>query len=214
MEVKEKKTFNDFIIKVKRVFSHDIYIVNRKWILGGAESNLALPADFSLEIDPNFQPYVDMVFFDGHPERKDIYVGNLSSVKKDTTSYEELIIRDVTEQEQEEFVKARMQQVYEILGSDDIWNPFLFSKDVEQHDQAVMDCFDVLKLVKLPDPKEQIHDVILGKSMLPGIGKKDIDNVFFRIELFDSDNETGSVFRLIIRYEFTHYCMYGVYYFV
>lgn len=214
MELKEKKKFNDFIIKMKRVFSHDIYIVNRKWILGGAKSNLNLPADFALEIDPNFQPYVNMVFFDSHPEWNDIYIDDVSLIKKDTESYEEINVRPVNEQEQEEFLSVRMQQISTIIESDDVWYPLLFSKDPEQHTRMVSDCFDLLRLVRLPDPNEKIHDVIIGKSMLPGIGKKDISKVFYRISLFDDTNETGKVFKLILRYEFSHYCMYGLYYFV
>lgn len=206
MNKKEMNKFNDFIIKVKRVFSKDIFIIQNRWIIGGCMSNASLPGDFVLEISPDYFPYVENVFELGK-EKPNVYIPDISIIKKDTTDFDEVVYRDISEQEYEEFVSVRLEQFFEILRSDENWYPLNLTEE------AIETCFDKSLLIKIPDPKNEIHDVIIGKSMMPGITKKDLENIIYRMEKFSEIND-DIVYEFVLQYDFTHYRMFGQYFFL
>lgn len=213
LEKKEINRFNDFIIKVKRIFAHDVYIIQQRWILGGAISNMTLTGDFVLEIDPTYQDLVVNVF-ELTKETGDVYVKDLAVIKKDTMDYDVLEVASIDEQTKDEFVSVRMNQFFEIIRSDDSWYPFLLSDNKVTHETLVQKCFDQMNVIRLPDPEKKFQDVIIGKSMLPGIGKGDLKNVLYRVGVFEHLPDGELILQLLIQHEFTHYRMYGQYFFL
>lgn len=215
MAKKGEPNFTDLIVKMKRVFSKDIYILSGRWVVGGELSDMNNAGVFILDIEPEYQKVMQGVF-QIRPESKSIiYISDISWVKTTTTveEYDQFSIHILDDQTSENLMKEKFQPLLDIIESDISYHPFQFSKEKEENEQKMSLLFKDQVIVPLHDPNEVTPYILIGKTMFPGVSEKESRNLAFAMMEYDT-NGKEPIYEFLISYQFTHYQMFGQFFFI
>ena len=210
---KEEKKFLDLLVKIKRVFTTEIYIYNCSEIYPGEKSAANLAGNIVLTIEESLSELLKKVFRNNAGEIQNrIYIENIDNFKKGLISYKSFELENEIPLF-DDAIKESKDLFYEFKRSNSIWSKFKLS-DNEEDNAKLMDRFFTDKLiVDLQDPDKMYPKVMIGASMLPVVTNKLADNLLYTIEKYEElDNETIYTVKFIL--QFTHFEISMQYFFI
>lgn len=215
MAKKKEANFTDLLVKIKRVFAKDIYILFGRWVAGGELSDANNAGVFLLDIEPEYQELLRGVFQIPKESMDIIYIQDISWIKTATTmeEYSQFSFHTLDKQESENLLKTRIQSLLDIAQSDISYFPFRFSEDEQENQQKMDLLFKDQVIVPLYCPTGETPFILIGKTMLPGISEKESKNLAFTMMNYHTDGGEP-IYEFLISYQFTHYQMFGQFFFI
>ena len=159
-------TFRDLLVKIKNIFSTDIYLINNQYIIAGeksSEDNLGyslcvLSPDMIDICNNSFDPY------------KIYYIKNITNAKDDLENN----ISEVSSLAERESVNYSLEEVINIKNKIETWDSFNFTE--KQLDELFEDNMTI-NLFKDTD----IPSVTISKSLFPLVTKKNVSDLYYSV---------------------------------
>ena len=188
MDDKLHKNIRDIFVKLKNVFTKDLYIIKNKFVCAGKESSSEKAGTYMCILEPKYSELLDYIL----DKDKSYYIKEVDIFKEDFTS-------GLKELDDYDELQAFIENTINEFNQDLIWIP------ASEQPDLVETIFDNKKNYELI-----VNDIsfIIGKPLLPVITKKNITNLMFNAE-YDNDLELN-VLRMDFR--FTHFQLLMKYY--
>ena len=159
-------TFRDLLVKIKNIFSTDIYLINNQYIIAGeksSEDNLG----YSLCV---LSPDIINICNNSFDPCKIYYIKNITNAKDDLENN----ISEVSSYSEKELVNYSLEEVINIKNKIETWDSFNFTE--KQLDELFEDNMTI-NLFKDTD----IPSVTISKSLFPLVTKKNVSDLYYSV---------------------------------
>ena len=207
LEKTELKKFVDFFVKVKRVFSEDVYIINNRYVIAGENSEHKLSGMIVLEIDPSYKEVLSKVFFPDGIIRN-VFIPNIVDIKTELGKFQYL-----QDEEYETQIKQRMEEFDVFSKPECEWRKFHLHEDSLENERLLSLFFTDKLMGRIISNDEHIPDVQIGPSFLPGVTIKTISDLEYYMGIYKV-LEKETIYQIVFKYYFTHYNMWIRYFFI
>lgn len=180
----KEKTFDTILTKAVRIFKTDMCVLHNKYCLGGSESEKESVGTFLLSLKENYMDVVKSTF----STEDMIYVTNMREAKKDLHSNINLKVIPKVAEDNEEKLKTFLHYIQ--LSTQ--WTP------LELTEEEIDKIFTGGELYTLFKEDDHIPSLQIGKSLFPGITKKNISTIQYHL-FTPSDEE--ELYKILIAYE-------------
>lgn len=170
-----KFTFNDLMTKISNVFKSDLYILNNKYCIGGAESEDKNITQIVCILTPDCSELIKETF----QESDVIYIKDVKKVKDNIEEFSSLKIFD---SEKKDLIKQR-DKVLDFALKVDNWKSFEFS------DEDIESIFSDGKAYELFTENDKIPSVTVSKSLFPMVKEKVANFLYYQIYIPENEDD-------------------------
>lgn len=182
--ITDEELVDDLFTKLKKLFKHDLYIINKEYIIGGKASNDELPGYVICRLDIKYIK----ALFNVYKEEDVLYIADISNKELSPVLDTDYIIN----------IKNTLCNKIDNI---DTWNSLI---DLLKDDMIKLLMSDNMSI----DIDADNNKIILAKSLLPLITLKNIHKVYYHISNGDNISE------IIYTYTQDQFTLYVIYNFI
>lgn len=193
------KNFKDLLNKACAIFKDDMYIVNNKYLLAGKLSENGSDGYYLCRLS---QDSIKVCNEQLGEKEQIIYVEN---VRKSKDTFGELS-RVVEKEEEKESVLKKYKSLNKQLGTVQGWEKVKLTE--EEIDDLYNKCVNIELFKNEPD----IPTVTISKSFLPLTTEKNIDNLFYSVQVIENDDiDEGDIGKLFLSIDIPQFQLNMIY---
>ena len=189
----KKITLNDILTKISYVFKKDCYIINRKYVIGGEESEYENASNMLCLLTPESSQEIELIF----PEDNTIYISDVKKYKKDL---EKNVSTKIFDSERNELLK-RVKEIEEKTRNIENWKSFNFS------DEELLEVFKEGGTKELFIDDEDIPSVPISKSLFPMASDKNANTIYYSLSLPKDEKDLAY---LITSFDTPYFQLYNI----
>ena len=193
------KNFKDLLNKACAIFKDDMYIVNNRYLLAGKLSENGSDGYYLCRLS---QDSIKVCNEQLGEKEQIIYVEN---VRKSKDTFGELS-RVVEKEEEKELVLKKYKSLNKQLGTVQGWEKVKLTE--EEIDDLYNKCVNIELFKNEPD----IPTVTISKSFLPLTTEKNIDNLFYSVQVIENDDiDEGDIGKLFLSIDIPQFQLNMIY---
>lgn len=193
------KNFKDLLNKACAIFKDDMYIVNNRYLLAGKLSENGSDGYYLCRLS---QDSIKVCNEQLGEKEQIIYVEN---VRKSKDTFGELS-RVVEKEEEKESVLKKYKSLNKQLGTVQGWEKVKLTE--EEIDDLYNKCVNIELFKNEPD----IPTVTISKSFLPLTTEKNIDNLFYSVQVIENDDiDEGDIGKLFLSIDIPQFQLNMIY---
>ena len=193
------KNFKDLLNKACSIFKDDMYIVNNRYLLAGDMSEKDSDGYYFCRLS---QDSIKVCNEQLGEKEQIIYVEN---VRKSKDTFGELS-RVVEKEEEKESVLKKYKSLNKQLGTVQGWEKVKLTE--EEIDDLYNKCVNIELFKNEPD----IPTVTISKSFLPLTTEKNIDNLFYSVQVIENDDiDEGDIGKLFLSIDIPQFQLNMIY---
>ena len=191
----KEKTDNDLIrdlfIKLKPIFSTDVYIYDWKYVIAGEDSNQKIPGSYLCILHDKYVDALKVLY----PTAKVLYVEDLVEIKLDMAHfYKEMNDKEI-------MYKTIIENKLNSETSIDDWK--LLTETCKGIEETIFDLNHIYSILVKDD-----ECIEIGKPLLPTITAKSIKGLLFHVNY----DEKREIYDVHFKHHHTHFDLYMKYY--
>ena len=193
------KNFKDLLNKACAIFKDDMYIVNNRYLLAGKLSENGSDGYYLCRLSQD-----SIKVCNGQLGEKEqiIYVEN---VRKSKDTFGELS-RVVEKDDEKDLVLKKYKSLNKQLGTVQGWEKVKLTE--EEIDDLYNKCVNIELFKNEPD----IPTVTISKSFLPLTTEKNIDNLFYSVQVIENDDiDEGDIGKLFLSIDIPQFQLNMIY---
>ena len=195
-------TVPDILLKLSYIFTKDMYLINNRYCIGGAETEDDLVSKCICILPPD----IGNLFIDYFGANQVIYFENIKKAKSSYGTEDEYkYVKIRLEERIKKQLTDNKDNLMKIINSIKGWDQFNLNED---QINSIMNDGNTLVLFK-DDP--EIPDVIISKSIFPLVKSKDFNNIFYSV--FKARN-LKNMYTLILNYDYSIFQFYNIIYYL
>lgn len=193
------KNFKDLLNKACAIFKDDMYIVNNRYLLAGKLSENGSDGYYLCRLS---QDSIKVCNEQLGEKEQIIYVEN---VRKSKDTFGELS-RVVEKDDEKELVLKKYKSLNKQLGTVQGWEKVKLTE--EEIDDLYNKCVNIELFKNEPD----IPTVTISKSFLPLTTEKNIDNLFYSVQVIENDDiDEGDIGKLFLSIDIPQFQLNMIY---
>lgn len=193
------KNFKDLLNKACAIFKDDMYIVNNRYLLAGKLSENGSDGYYLCRLS---QDSIKVCNEQLGEKEQIIYVEN---VRKSKDTFGELS-RVVEKEEEKDLVLKKYKSLNKQLGTVQGWEKVKLTE--EEIDDLYNKCVNIELFKNEPD----IPTVTISKSFLPLTTEKNIDNLFYSVQVIENDDiDEGDIGKLFLSIDIPQFQLNMIY---
>ena len=193
------KNFKDLLNKACSIFKDDMYIVNNRYLLAGDMSEKDSDGYYFCRLS---QDSIKVCNEQLGEKEQIIYVEN---VRKSKDSFGELS-RIVEKEDEKELVLKKYKNLNKQLSTVQGW------EKVKLTEEEINDLYDRCVNIELFKNESDIPTVTISKSFLPLTTEKNIDNLFYSVQVIENnDIDEGDIGKLFLSIDIPQFQLNMIY---
>ncbi len=193
------KNFKDLLNKACAIFKDDMYIVNNRYLLAGKLSENGSDGYYLCRLS---QDSIKVCNEQLGEKEQIIYVEN---VRKSKDTFGELS-RVVEKDDEKDLVLKKYKSLNKQLGTVQGWEKVKLTE--EEIDDLYNKCVNIELFKNEPD----IPTVTISKSFLPLTTEKNIDNLFYSVQVIENDDiDEGDIGKLFLSIDIPQFQLNMIY---
>ena len=193
------KNFKDLLNKACAIFKDDMYIVNNRYLLAGKLSENGSDGYYLCRLS---QDSIKVCNEQLGEKEQIIYVEN---VRKSKDTFGELS-RVVEKEEEKESVLKKYKSLNKQLGTVQGW------EKVKLTEEEIDDLYNKCVNIELFKNESNIPTVTISKSFLPLTTEKNIDNLFYSVQVIENDDiDEGDIGKLFLSIDIPQFQLNMIY---
>lgn len=160
-------TFRDILVKITKVLSSDLYLINNQFIMGGHKSDENNIGYYLYRLSP-----AAMTASAEHFKTNKVYYISDGKAAKD--SLENNFI-DVTNELELKQINDKKDEILRLVKKTDIWKSFNFSED------DITTLFSDNSTLELFKDDKDIPSVTVSKTLFPYITEKNVSKLYYNV---------------------------------
>lgn len=193
------KNFKDLLNKACSIFKDDMYIVNNRYLLAGDMSEKDSDGYYFCRLS---QDSIKVCNEQLGEKEQIIYVEN---VRKSKDSFGELS-RIVEKEDEKELVLKKYKNLNKQLSTVQGW------EKVKLTEEEINDLYDRCVNIELFKNESNIPTVTISKSFLPLTTEKNIDNLFYSVQVIENnDIDEGDIGKLFLSIDIPQFQLNMIY---
>lgn len=170
-----KFTFNDLMTKISNIFKSDLYIINNKYCIGGADSEDKNITQILCLLNQESSNLVKEQF----PDTDIIYIKDVKKIKE---NFDENIELKIFESEKNDLLNKR-DKIMKLVLNIDSWKSFEFTES------DITDIFTDGKTFEMFTEDSNIPNLTISKTLFPMVKEKTVNQLFYQIFIPDNEYE-------------------------
>ena len=193
------KNFKDLLNKACSIFKDDMYIVNNRYLLAGDMSEKDSDGYYFCRLS---QDSIKVCNEQLGEKEQIIYVEN---VRKSKDTFGELS-RIVEKEDEKELVLKKYKNLNKQLSTVQGW------EKVKLTEEEINDLYDRCVNIELFKNESDIPTVTISKSFLPLTTEKNIDNLFYSVQVIENnDIDEGDIGKLFLSIDIPQFQLNMIY---
>ena len=193
------KNFKDLLNKACSIFKDDMYIVNNRYLLAGDMSEKDSDGYYFCRLS---QDSIKVCNEQLGEKEQIIYVEN---VRKAKDTFGELS-RIVEKEDEEKLVLKKYKNLNKQLSTVQGW------EQVKLTEEEINDLYDRCVNIELFKNESDIPTVTISKSFLPLTTEKNIDNLFYSVQVIENnDIDEGDIGKLFLSIDIPQFQLNMIY---
>ena len=193
------KNFKDLLNKACSIFKDDMYIVNNRYLLAGDMSEKDSDGYYFCRLS---QDSIKVCNEQLGEKEQIIYVEN---VRKSKDSFGELS-RIVEKEDEKDLVLKKYKNLNKQLSTVQGW------EKVKLTEEEINDLYDRCVNIELFKNESDIPTVTISKSFLPLTTEKNIDNLFYSVQVIENnDIDEGDIGKLFLSIDIPQFQLNMIY---
>ena len=193
------KNFKDLLNKACSIFKDDMYIVNNRYLLAGDMSEKDSDGYYFCRLS---QDSIKVCNEQLGEKEQIIYVEN---VRKSKDSFGELS-RIVEKEDEKKLVLKKYKNLNKQLSTVQGW------EKVKLTEEEINDLYDRCVNIELFKNESNIPTVTISKSFLPLTTEKNIDNLFYSVQVIENnDIDEGDIGKLFLSIDIPQFQLNMIY---
>ena len=193
------KNFKDLLNKACSIFKDDMYIVNNRYLLAGDMSEKGSDGYYFCRLS---QDSIKVCNEQLGEKEQIIYVEN---VRKAKDSFGELS-RIVEKEDEKDLVLKKYKNLNKQLSTVQGW------EKVKLTEEEINDLYDRCVNIELFKNESDIPTVTISKSFLPLTTEKNIDNLFYSVQVIENnDIDEGDIGKLFLSIDIPQFQLNMIY---
>ena len=174
--------FETLLTKIAKVFKKDIYILNG-FCIAGQDSLAELKSLVRCRLSQESLNLVKEVF----PDEEIIYISDVKKAKADLNNYTTTVIPEMTKKD----IIDRYVSCFQEFDSITEWDTFNFSEE------KIKQMFGDNLTTELFEDNDTIPTVIIGASLFPLATEKNINDIYYHIEVGDDEDKLNKLYTVL-----------------
>ena len=160
-------TFRDILVKITKVLSSDLYLINNQFIMGGHKSDENSIGYYLYRLSP-----AAMTASAEHFKTNKVYYISDGKAAKDSLENNFIVVTNELELKQ---INDKKDEILRLVKKTDIWKSFNFSED------DVTTLFSDNSTIELFKDDEDIPSVTVSKTLFPYITEKNVSKLYYNV---------------------------------
>lgn len=160
-------TFRDILVKITKVLSSDLYLINNQFIMGGHKSDENSIGYYLYRLSP-----AAMTASAEHFKTNKVYYISDGKAAKDSLENNFIVVTNELELKQ---INDKKDEILRLVKKTDIWKSFNFSED------DVTTLFSDNSTIELFKDDKDIPSVTVSKTLFPYITEKNVSKLYYNV---------------------------------
>ena len=190
----------DILTKITNVFKTDMYVVNNQICIGGSESEESTPGTFICILSPEATNVMKKEF----PDKEVVMFNDIKKAKTELEKYSHIV-----NGKEAEDIRDLSKELFKIVKNIKSWTKFIDDKDTKITEEDIISIIKDGQIKNIFEEMDSRPTVPIGKSFLPLVTTKNIDDINFS---YIKENKDTGLHTLLMELDTDFFQIYNIIY--